>query len=310
MKNIPFVALLIISLVLAGSCGGKSSSHSKPPEVVSETLDQSPFDGLYLAKFETLNPHINGTVPGSLTLLRQEDKLMVFVRMFAGGVRAWHQQGIYYGTRCPQMSDDINGDGTIDIIEAMNVVGKMIVPLDANINSQVAGRNLFPLGDLSGYYHYERMASFNRLFEDLHDEDTDLEDHIGKLEREEKFSFEKRVILVQGVTQDVLLPETVAGLGKRKPFQTLPVTCGIILKVNSIPGTVYTGVIPGPVAEVGADQDQPSTGGIIVRGTVGTSTGETTGGTTGGTTGETTGGTTGETTGGTTGETTGGTETP
>ena len=81
MKKIPFIVLLIISSGLAGSCG-KSSSQSKPPEVVSETLDQSPFDGLYLAKFETLNPHINGTIPGSLTLLRQEDKLMVFVRIY------------------------------------------------------------------------------------------------------------------------------------------------------------------------------------------------------------------------------------
>ena len=302
MKNISLPFLLIIFFsTLTGSCG-KSSSHSKTLGT-SDSLDQAPFDGLYLAKFETLNPHINGTIPGSLTLLRQEDKLMVFVRMFAGGIRAWHQQGIYYGKRCPQMSDDKNGDGIIDIVEAMNVVGKMIVPLDANINSQGAGRNLFPLGDLSGYYHYERDASFNRLFDDLHSEDSDLEDHIGKLGAQEKFSFEKRVVMVQGVNQDVILPESVAGLGKRKSFQTLPVTCGIILKVKSTPGSIYTGVIPGPVAEVGADQDKPNSGGITVRGTVS----ETTGGTAGGSTGETTGGTTGETTGGTTGETTGGT---
>lgn len=297
MKNLSYTSLLtILFLTLTGSCG-KNSSHTKSEEI-SDSLDQSPFDGLYLAKFETLNPHINGTIPGSLSLLRQEDKLMAFVRMFAGGIRAWHQQGIYYGKRCPQMSDDKNGDGIIDILEAMNVVGNMIVPLDANINSQVAGRNLFPLGDLAGYYHYERIASFKRLLEDLHSVDSDLEDHIGKLGPEEKFSFEKRVVMVQGVTQDIVLPETVAGLGKRKPFQTLPVTCGIILKVKSTPGTIYTGVIPGPVAEVEADQDQPNSGGIIVRGTVS----DTTGGTTGGTTGETTGGTTGETTGGTTGE--------
>jgi hypothetical protein len=284
MKNYSFTLLFIMLFsTLTGSCG-KSLSHSKNREI-SESVDQSPFDGLYLAKFETLNPHINGTIPGSLTLLRKEDRLMVFVRMFAGGIRAWHQQGIYYGKRCPKMSDDKNGDGIIDILEAMNIVGKMIVPLDANINSQFAGRNLFPLGDLAGYYHYERVASFNRLFEDLRSVDSDLEDHLGKLGPEENFSFEKRVIMVQGVTQDIVLPETVAGLGKRKPFQTLPVTCGIIHKVKSTPGTVYTGVIPGPVAEVDDGQDQPSSGGIIVRGTVSDTSGETPDETTGGTTG-------------------------
>ncbi len=318
------------------SCGesGSGNGISRNEELTDDSLDGSTIDGIYRAKFVTLNPQINGTIPGSLTLYRKEDRLITFVRLFAGGPRAWHQQGIYRGKRCPTISDDTNKDGIIDIVEAMKVVGKMIIPLDSNMNSQMSGRNFFPIGDMSGYYHYERVSSFSRLFSDLRSEDIDSEDHISKLEPNEKFSFARRIVLVQGVIEETVLPETVAGLGKRKPFQMLPITCGIIQKVTDVPGTIETGEIPGPVGEVEEGQDRPAPAGEgtdTAGGTVGGSTGtnedhdgevgDTGGGTTTGetttggtTTGETTTGgtTTGETTtGGTTtgGTTTGGTTT-
>ena len=321
MSSHILIALTIIPLM--SSCGKSKSGSAVQRDAYPDT-DESAIDGQYRATFETLNPHINGTIPGSLTLDRKDDRLITFVRLFAGGPRAWHQQGVYMGRRCPTMGDDKNGDGIIDIVEAMQVVGKMIIPLDSNMNTQASGRGLYPLGDLSGYYHYERVSSFRRLFDDLRSEDLDTEDHITKLGPDEKFSFERRVVMVQGVVEETVLPETVAGLGKRQPFQTLPITCGIINKVTTKPGTSNTDEIPGPVGPVIEGQDQPApgeetaggTGGGTVAGTTGTNEDETGevgdhGGSTGG--GHTTGGSTtgGSTTGGTTtGETTtGGTTT-
>ncbi len=320
MKKLSTHLLISMTMLsLLGSCGKATSDGSGIQEAEAPgSLDGSTIDGTYMAKFETLNPHVNGTIPGSLTLFRKDDRLMTYVRLFAGGPQAWHQQGIYMGRRCPNLNDDSNGDGFIDIDEGMKVFGKMIIPLDANMNSQAAGRNFYPLADLSGYYHYERIASFKRLFSDLYETDRDPDDHIVKLAEGEAFTFEGRVVVVQGVAETTALPETIAIQGKRRPFQTLPITCGIIKKINGEPGTLDTGTIPGPVAPVEEGQDRPappeedtgSTTGGTVSGTTGTN--ETNDGRTGDgegneTSGESTGrSTTGGSTGGSTGRVTGG----
>ncbi len=299
------VSLTMLSLL--GSCGRATSDGSGIQEADAPgSLDGSTIDGTYMAKFETLNPHVNGTIPGSLTLFRKDDRLMTYVRLFAGGPQVWHQQGIYLGKRCPTLSDDSNGDGFIDIDEGIKVFGKMIIPLDANMNSQAAGRNFYPLADLSGYYHYERIASFKRLFSDLYETDKDPDDNIVKLAEGEPFTFEGRVVVVQGVAETTALPETIAIQGRRRPFQTLPITCGVIKKVSGEPGALDSGTIPGPVAPVEEGQDRPappeedtgSTTGGTVSGTTGTN--ETNDGRTGDGEGNETSGTTGATTGGVT----------
>lgn len=337
-----FILTLVLALPLIHSCGKSSSGDgvSLDRQDREEAADETEIDGTYMAKFETLNPHVNGTLPGSLTFHRTGDRIISFLRLFAGKPRTWHQQGVYMGRRCPNLGDDLNKDGFIDIEEGMKVFGKMVIPLDANLNSQSAGRNFYPLSDLSGYYHYERVASFQRMFDDLHGEDFDSEDHIVKLSAGQKWTFHNKVVVVMGVDEETPLPETVSGLGKRKAFQALPITCGIIRKIKTTPGTINSGEIPGPVAEVEEGQDRPAPeeeeepgetggtsggtggsnesddgevgdhdhGGISGGGT--TTGGSTAGGTTtgGGSTtgGTTTGGTPGETTGGSSGGTSGG----
>lgn len=319
MSKAIMTALVALPLIYACGKGDSGDGKSQKQEVPEEegTIEGSTIDGLYMAKFETLNPHVNGTLPGSLTFYRNGDRVMTYVRLFAGKPKAWHPQGIYMGKRCPNLGDDKNRDGFIDIEEAMAVVGKVIIPLDSNMNSQSAGRNFYPLGDLSGYYHYERVSSFNRMMEDLRSEDNDPADHITKLAPNQKFTIEGKVIIVQGVSEDTILPESVVGLDRRKNFQTLPITCGVIKKVTKTPGVPDNEVIPGPVAEVDPNQDRPANpedlpggSGGTVAGTTGTNDtndGEVgdEGGTEGGTTagGTQSGGSTGR---GTPGRTSGG----
>jgi hypothetical protein len=338
MKNISLKAVSSLAVLsLLASCGGgsgsgSSSSGSNERQMQEEApIDGSNIDGHYQAKFITLNPHVNGTVPGSANFLRQDDKLFAYVRLFAGYPKAWHQQFVYTGSRCPTANDDTNLDGFIDIAEAEAVVGKILIPMDSDISSQSSGRRFFPLGDLSGYYHYERITSFRRFLSDLQAPDPDPNDDMVKLPEGEGLRITGKVFMVLGVAETVMLPETVATKERRRAFQTLPVACGVFEKVTGTPGRPYVeGELEGPVAEVEPDQDRPAddiptttTGGTTTGGsTTGnndsddgdgpvsdgngdTRTGSSTGGsTTGGSTtgGSTTGGSTtgGSTTGGST----------
>lgn len=315
---------------------GESTSHSVAP-------DGTNIDGYYLATFTTLNPHINGTIPGSATFYRKEDRFFAFLRLFAGAPKAWHQQKVYTGSRCPTPADDANNDGFIDIVEAEAVVGKVLIPMDADLGTQMSGRNFYPVGDLSGSYHYERVVSFSRFFNDLKGEDKVPEDNIIKLAPDQGLDIVGRVVMVQGTAETIEYPETVASTNRHKPFQTLPIACGIFKKNDVGPGTPYDETIPGPVADVEEGQDRPApddlpTGTSGSSGTTGTNesetgesetqdengnrsggrrhgentsggtggTGGTTTGTTGRTGGETTSGDTGHEGGSTTGESTSG----
>lgn len=223
-----------------------------PPPIEEERIDELTFyrDSTYLAKFNTLNSQINGNVPGSATLHFKEEKIYAYVRIFAGFPNAWHQQKIYDGSRCPTLEDDLNGDGFLDINEVEKITGNVLIPLDANISSQKAGKNIYPVGDESGNYFYERITKFESFLRDLKSEDSTKEDNIIKLGLEESLIIESRPVVIFGVGPEVSLPETVSSYGQHKPFQTFPIVCGILQKVHSFPGEVDTGEIPGPIEEI------------------------------------------------------------
>jgi hypothetical protein len=254
----------ITTLLLLTSCGNnqtenKSTSRGSTQAEEIVPIDGSNIVGRYQAKFITLNPHVNGTIPGSANFFRKEDKIFAYVRLFAGGPKTWHMQHVYTGNRCPDSKDDLNGDGFIDIEEAEAVLGKILIPLDADISTQEAGRRFFPLADLSGYYHYERITNFERFLKDLQEVDKNPDDRYVKLPPGEGLQLIGKTFLVQGVPETVQLPDTVASLDRRKSFQTLPIVCGVFEKADTIPGEVYIpDEIPGPVAEVEEGQDRPA----------------------------------------------------
>src|SRR5690606_34550697 len=63
------------------SSGGDTSSTREAQEEEVVPSDGSNIDGLYNAKFITLNPHVNGTIPGSATFHRKDDRLQVYIRL-------------------------------------------------------------------------------------------------------------------------------------------------------------------------------------------------------------------------------------
>lgn len=222
-------------------------------------LDGSNIEGHYQAKFSTINKHLNGTVPGSATFYRKDDQLLAYVRLFSGGVKTWHRQHVYTGKRCPNMGDDENEDGFIDIVEAEKILGHILIPLDANITSQMAGRSYFPIGDLSGSYFYERITSFEYFFDDLRDDDENLEDNIIKISKNQGFDFEGLTILIQGVIPSTELPDTVRTIEPHKNYQTLPIACGVYRKVTETPGQPYDENVPTTSNEDEETTDEETT---------------------------------------------------
>ena len=258
IKNYNHIFLFFVFFLVISSCG-KEQQKVRLKEIMEPQEDNSTWlTGLYKADFMTLNSHLNGTLPGSATVLLKDDKIFFYLRLFAGKPRAWHQQAIRLGNRCPEKKDDTNGDGFIDINEADRVWGNIITPLDSDPGTQNSGRNFYPLGDLSGSYWYERIVNTQRFMTDLQSTDTNPEDNIVKIPSDQVFDFENKIVSILGIDEKTPLPETVATQGNKRAFQNLPIACGVIKKVYTAPGAMDTG-IPGPIAEVIPGQDREGT---------------------------------------------------
>lgn len=230
------ITCVIFLLLFAAACGKSNSSAGLPrQEERALPVDGSNIKGLYMAKFTTVNSHVSGDVPGSASIERKRDKFTAYVRVYGGAPNAWHQQNIYEGRRCPTMRDDLNGDNFIDAEEGKRVWGRVLIPLDKNLNSQSAGMNVFPVSDSTGTYFYERHSSFEKMFDDLRTEDKRMMDNVVKLDPKKGFDIEGRVVVIQGTSEHVYFPETVASSDGRAPHQTLPIACGIFKQVTKIP---------------------------------------------------------------------------
>jgi hypothetical protein len=262
------LSIFPVAVLLTVSCGKAPSTpaYLQPSAPVILPLDGSNIEGLYMAKFITLNPHINGTLPGSATIQRKDRKFYAFVRLFSGGMNVWHQQHIYTGNKCPTLSDDANGDGIIDQEEGSRAWGNVLIPLDSNLRSQLGGNNIYPVADAGGNYFYERVTDFEEMFNDLKSEDHRPQDNIAKIAPDEGLAIEGKVAVVFGVAAETELPTTVAPFDRFSPQQSLPVACGVFRRVTEVPGEDYDGEIPGPVADVEVDQDRPADGGLEIPG--------------------------------------------
>lgn len=210
-------------------------------------VNGSNIEGLYMAEFMTLNSQVNGTVSGSATLQRRDDKFHAYVKVKGGAPHTWHQQNVHEGS-CPGPADDMNGDGLIDVEEANIALGQILVPLDSNLSSQSAGQNNYPIGDSQGTYYYDRETSFDSLFADLKTEDTNPDDNMTKLSPDDGLDFEGKVVVIHGAPATATIPDTVVTTDGKPAHQTLPIACGTLKQVTSIPDSTDT-EIPTTVGE-------------------------------------------------------------
>lgn len=265
-KNIQAAGVLLSMTTLLVSCGANKSSNNDRNTLIEEaqreaemaTLDGSNIQGRYIAKFETLNSHVVGTIPGSAQFKRENNSIYAYLRLFAGSPSIGHFQNVHIGNRCPTMNDDTNGDGYLDYQEAIAVVGPVIIPLDWDIGSQTAGNSIWPKAFPNGSYEYLKVANFNRFWDDLNDPDRNTEDNIVKLEPNKGLVITGKVVLIQGVEEIKNLPDSVAGNGRWKNYQTFPIACGVFKPTTEETGVIYEDRIPGPIGPVVEGQDTPA----------------------------------------------------
>lgn len=253
MKLQVFNSLLLSSLLLVScskSGGGSGSDQNKETRNTVEPLDTE-LRGTYMALLAPLNKTVSGHLNGALTLVKEEDELVIDVRLSNGPASVLHNQSIHVGDRCPTLDDDLNGDGFIDGEEAVNAYQEIIVPLDDDISSQRIGLGIFPVTDEYGYYFWSRSVSYEKFMADLREEDINPTDDYVKLSDNKHLTMIGKVVVIKGVPESTNLPETVSGRGRENKYQALPIACGVLKRLNAVPGTVDndTTGIPVPAGE-------------------------------------------------------------
>lgn len=235
MNNKNLIALTLCSslLVSCGGSGGGGGADSKSVQPLETELS-----GTYQAIFTPLNKTVSGHLNGSLTLVRDKDDVVVDVRFSNGPASIIHSQNIHIGERCPNETDDLNHDGYIDAEETAKVVKEILIPLDDDITSQYMGLGTFPVSDEFGYYFWSRATPFEKLMNDLREEDINPTDEYVKLSSNKSLTMIGKVVVVRGIPLSTPLPETVLGRGRLSPHQGIPVACAVIKRLEQAPGVI------------------------------------------------------------------------
>lgn len=230
-----FCLLFIVSCVSDTSTNAKNPDESGINQNEVVLADGSNVQGIYAGELLPLNFNLHFKTVGLAGVQRDGDMFSAFVKINNGPKSIKHRQAIYTGRRCPNLNDDVNKDAYIDMKEAMVAIGKISIPLDADLDSQYGGMGEFPFGGETGKYFYQKSASFDRLFSDLKSEDTNPQDNIIKIPEEDGLTLPGRVLIIQGISENVLLPETIAVEEGESPHESLPLACVVLWKVAEMP---------------------------------------------------------------------------
>ncbi len=225
--------LLLVSCVdsLEGDSSSKTGAEMNQNEVIE--LDGSNVQGHYAAEIWPVNYNLHFKSIGTVGVSRDGDEFKAMVKMKYGPKDTRVRQAIYNARRCPTLEDDSNKDAYVDILEARAAIGKITVPFDGDLNSQLGGSGIYPGVGIDGKLSWSQTASFSKMFEDLKGVDENPSDQITKLA--DGITFPGRIVLFQGIPRKVQLPETVASPDNDSPYDTLPVGCAVLWKVGQLP---------------------------------------------------------------------------
>lgn len=241
-----FSLLLLCSCVDSGKSAGTSSSGSGSGISQNEEImpDGSNVQGDYAADIWPVNYNLHFKTIGMVGVKRDGDSFSATVNMKYGPKGARVKQAIYTARRCPNLKDDLNKDAYIDILEARAAIGKITIPFDSDLDSQISGSGDYPVVDINGKMFYSQSASFSRMFEDLKGIDENTDDQIIKLKEDEGITFPGRIVLFQGVPEKVALPESVATTDGESRHESLPVGCAVLWKVKKTPAELMPDTQP------------------------------------------------------------------
>lgn len=218
---------LLLTLVACGSDNDVDNNSNAPQE--ERSAPAPTLEGNYEVTLTGLNSQAGGNVSGDGTISIQGDEVVMRINLNNAPAFVEHEQHIHLGSACPTISNDDNNDGFLDAVEAANVSGKVIIPLDADLDSQESGMTTYPRANSLGNYRWTERTSLSLLTSDLRAPDTNVEDDVVKISSDQEFTLEGRVVEVHGVSPIVELPETVQPAHDR--HAKLPIACGLIRRV-------------------------------------------------------------------------------
>ncbi|WP_408095446.1 hypothetical protein ACJVC5_10420 [Peredibacter sp. HCB2-198] len=214
--NKKLFTLFILSLSLMSACGGSGGGGSNGKSSSGQAaISELRAQGSYRAILRPFNNHLSGFLPSGFAEISIVGDNVSFKTMLDDDARVIHMQSVHTGTRCPNANDDTNGDSYVDINEAHAVVGKVLIPLDSDLNNHAKGAGFYPMG---GGYTYVEAASLKNL------------ESVIKAQTGEKLNLAGRVVLIHGVDASTMLPPTFGTIEGMPQVASAPIACGVIFR--------------------------------------------------------------------------------
>ena len=211
----------IYSLILLSSVAFSCTNSNKSSDQESQT--QEPITQIYEAQIQSLNSNVtNLQTSGKARFVIDGNKMHITIDIKNAPPAIEHWQHFHGFTdegiaTCASESEDVNGDGIIDVVETETVSGTTMVPFNKLPAEMDIPTDTYPVADDNGSYHYEIDVSLD-----------DLESAFANAFGGSELNLDSRVIYIHGVPSDTNLPETVASLGDIPAHVTLPIACGKI----------------------------------------------------------------------------------
>lgn len=213
MKNITSLFLLLAVLVACGKGGGGSSGGDG-----SLGIQEQVAEGSYRAVLRPYNNQLSGFLPSGFAEIKISGDEVEVKTLLEDDARAPHMQSIHAGTRCPTMGADANGDGIVDAVESQSMAGPVLIPLDADLNSDELGAGVYPMGRS---FTYIEKASLVALEGDV------------KNRMNQNLNLGGRVVIIHGVAAHTKMPATVATVNGMTPQNSVPIACGVLQRVEN-----------------------------------------------------------------------------
>ena len=167
-KNCQQLTALILAvscLTFLSSCSEKKNSASNLK--AADKIEELTLEGRYQAQLKPLNTAVGGFSTGKVDIQIMADNINVHIKTKDTPAGTMHSQFIYSADECPNYQHDSNDDGFVDPFEASKVIGSILIPLDADLDSQHSGIEMFPVADALGFFHYYKEGTISKLIADL-----------------------------------------------------------------------------------------------------------------------------------------------
>lgn len=216
------IIFIFLSSLLAG-CGKTTSPYNSDQYPLEAREEQ---EGYFRAQLKPVNSKINSRVSGRVSVFLRGNQFYAKVRASSGYKSVTHIQGIHVGTRCPTIHDDVNRDGVVDGAETLQVVGRMLVPLDGDLSRQLRNFHLWPTTNRKGEYLYARSTAVEDIMGELRTRSPRPHELVTRLGTDQEFQLAQRVIVIYGVPYDTRLPGGIKSISGFPPYMLIPIACG------------------------------------------------------------------------------------